>query len=96
QSIPDGFRLMDVRQASRGTGSYILMTNKTDEEILQLAEANLTKHYSDKLNKLKQKLKKELDSMKAIISEYESQKKIAMQADIEQLTKISQKYSKAL
>ncbi|HCO8967024.1 TPA: hypothetical protein OCB30_004993, partial [Escherichia coli] len=75
---------------------YILMTNKTDEEILQLAEANLTKHYSDKLNKLKQKLKKELDSMKAIISEYESQKKIAMQADIEQLTKISQKYSKAL
>ena len=72
------------------------MTNKTDEEILQLAEANLTKHYSDKLNKLKQKLKKELDSMKAIISEYESQKKIAMQADIEQLTKISQKYSKAL
>lgn len=34
--------------------------------------------------------------MKAIISEYESQKKIAMQADIEQLTKISQKYSKAL
>ncbi|EMV8350619.1 hypothetical protein AADD83_002966, partial [Escherichia coli] len=78
------------------TGSYILMTNKTDEEILQLAEANLTKHYSDKLNKLKQKLKKELDSMKAIISEYESQKKVAMQGDIEQLTKISQKYAKAL
>lgn len=72
------------------------MTDKTDEEILQLAEANLTKHYSDKLDKLKQKLRKELDSMKAIISEYETQKKIAMQADIEQLTKISQKYSKAI
>lgn len=96
QSIPDGFRLMDVRQASRGTGSYILMTNKTDEEILQLAEANLTKHYSDKLDKLKQKLKKELDTMKELVSEYESQKKIAMQADIEQLTKISQKYAKAI
>ncbi|AVJ77014.1 transposase [Escherichia coli] len=96
QSIPEGFRLIDVRQALRGSGQFILMTNKTDEEILQLAEANLTKHYSDKLDKLKQKLKKELDSMKAIISEYESQKKIAMQADIEQLTKISQKYSKAL
>ncbi|HAY0303709.1 TPA: hypothetical protein JS289_004873, partial [Escherichia coli] len=92
----DGFRLMDVRQASRGTGSYILMTNKTDEEILQLAEANLTKHYSDKLDKLKQKLKKELDTMKELVSEYESQKKIAMQADIEQLVKISQKYAKAL
>ncbi|EFD5499261.1 transposase [Escherichia coli] len=96
QSIPEGFRLIDVRQALRGSGQFILMTDKTDEEILQLAEANLTKHYSGKLDKLKQKLKKELDSMKAIISDYETQKKIAMQADIEQLVKISQKYSKAL
>ncbi|HDP8300844.1 TPA: transposase [Escherichia coli] len=96
QSIPEGFRLIDVRQALRGSGQFILMTNKTDEEILQLAEANLTKHYSDKLDKLKQKLRKELDSMKELVSEYESQKKIAMQADIEQLTKISQKYSKSL
>ncbi|HHV1476547.1 TPA: transposase [Escherichia coli] len=96
QSIPEGFRLIDVRQALRGSGQFILMTGKTDEEILQLAEANLTKHYSDKLDKLKQKLKKELDTMKELVSEYESQKKIAMQADIEQLTKISQKYAKAL
>ncbi|MES1622052.1 transposase [Escherichia coli] len=96
QSIPEGFRLIDVRQALRGSGQFILMSDKADEEILQLAEANLTKHYSDKLDKLKQKLKKELDSMKELVSEYESQKKIAMQADIEQLTKISQKYSKAL
>ncbi|SQJ52899.1 transposase [Escherichia coli] len=96
QSIPEGFRLIDVRQALRGSGQFILMSDKTDEEILQLAEANLTKHYSGKLDKLKQKLKKELDTMKELVSEYESQKKIAMQADIEQLTKISQKYSKAL
>ncbi|EIV2882965.1 transposase [Escherichia coli] len=96
QSIPEGFRLIDVRQALRGSGQFILMTDKTDEEILQLAEANLTKHYSDKLDKLKQKLRKELDSMKELVSEYESQKKVAMQADIEQLTKISQKYTKAI
>ncbi|HAX0796938.1 TPA: transposase [Escherichia coli] len=96
QSIPEGFRLIDVRQALRGSGQFILTTDKTDEEILQLAEANLTKHYSDKLNKLKQKLKKELDSMKELVSEYESQKKIAMQADIEQLVKISTKYAKVL
>ncbi|EOR6895956.1 transposase [Escherichia coli] len=96
QSIPEGFRLIDVRQALRGSGQFILMTDKTDEEILQLAEANLTKHYSDKLDKLKQKLKKELDSMKSLIAEYEAQKKVALQGDIEQLTKISQKYSKAL
>ena len=96
QSIPEGFRLIDVRQALRGSGQFILMSDKTDEEILQLAEANLTKHYSDKLDKLKQKLRKELDSMKELVSEYETQKKIAMQADIEQLTKISTKYSKVL
>lgn len=96
QSIPEGFRLIDVRQALRGSGQFILMTDKTDEEILQLAEANLTKHYSGKLDKLKQKLKKELDSMKAIISDYETQKKVAMQADIEQLVKISSKYAKAI
>ena len=96
QSIPEGFRLIDVRQALRGSGQFILMSDKTDEEILQLAEANLTKHYSGKLDKLKQKLKKELDSMKDLISEYESQKKVAMQADIEQLVKISTKYSKTL
>ncbi|EKI8285574.1 transposase [Escherichia coli] len=96
QSIPEGFRLIDVRQALRGSGQFILMTDKTDEEILQLAEANLTKHYSDKLDKLKQKLRKELDSMKELVSGYETQKKIAMQADIEQLTKISTKYSKVL
>ncbi|EOD2262956.1 transposase [Escherichia coli] len=96
QSIPEGFRLIDVRQALRGSGQFILMSDKTDEEILQLAEANLTKHYSGKLDKLKQKLKKELDTMKELVSEYEDAKKVAMQADIEQLTKISQKYAKAL
>ncbi|HAH7128032.1 TPA: transposase [Escherichia coli] len=96
QSIPEGFRLIDVRQALKGSGQFILMTDKTDEEILQLAEANLTKHYSDKLDKLKQKLRKELDSMKELVNEYESQKKIAMQADIEQLVKISTKYAKVL
>ena len=96
QSIPEGFRLIDVRQALRGSGQFILMTNKTDEEILQLAEANLTKHYSDKLDKLKQKLRKELDSMKELVKEYEDAKKIAMQADIEQLVKISTKYTKVL
>lgn len=96
QSIPEGFRLIDVRQALRGSGQFILMTNKTDEEILQLAEANLTKHYSDKLDKLKQKLRKELDSMKSLIAEYEAQKKVALQGDIEQLLKVPQKYSKVI
>lgn len=96
QSIPEGFRLIDVRKASRGSGQFILMTDKTDEEILQLAEDNLFKHYSDKLDKLKQSLKKEINTMKELVGEYEAAKKVAMQADIEQLTKISQKYARAI
>lgn len=96
QNIPEGFRLIDVRPASRGTGSYILLSDKTDEEICQLAEKNLLERHSKKLNRFKQELANQLQAMKELVSEYESQKKIAMQADIEQLTKISQKYSKAL
>lgn len=34
--------------------------------------------------------------MKELVKEYEDAKKVALMADIEQLTKISQKYSKAL
>ncbi|EOM5534511.1 transposase [Escherichia coli] len=96
QNIPEGFRLIDVRPASRGTGSYILLSDKTDEEICQLAEKNLLERHSKKLNRFKQELANQLQAMKELVSEYESQKKIAMQADIEQLVKISQKYSKAL
>lgn len=96
QNIPEGFRLIDVRPASRGTGSYILLSAKTDEEICQLAEKNLLERHSKKLNRFKQELANQLRAMKQLISDYETQKKIAMQADIEQLTKISQKYSKAL
>ncbi|EGF7353788.1 transposase [Escherichia coli] len=96
QNIPEGFRLIDVRPASRGTGSYILLSDKTDEEICQLAEKNLLERHSKKLNRFKQELANQLRAMKQLISDYETQKKIAMQADIEQLVKISQKYSKAL
>ncbi|MDJ5204599.1 transposase [Salmonella enterica] len=96
QNIPEGFRLIDVRPASRGTGSYILLSDKTDEEICQLAEKNLLERHSKKLNRFKQELANQLQAMKELVKEYEDAKKVAMQADIEQLTKISQKYSKAL
>ncbi|WP_053294396.1 hypothetical protein [Escherichia coli] len=96
QNIPEGFRLIDVRPASRGTGSYILLSDKTDEEICQLAEKNLLERHSKKLNRFKQELANQLRAMKQLISDYETQKKIAMQGDIEQFTKISQKYSKAI
>ncbi|EES8993963.1 transposase [Escherichia coli] len=96
QNIPEGFRLIDVRPASRGTGSYILLSNKTDEEICQLAEKNLLERHSKQLNRFKQELANQLKSMKQLISNYESQKKQALQADIEQLVKLSGKYAKAI
>lgn len=96
QNIPEGFRLIDVRPASRGTGSYILLSDKTDEEICQLAEKNLLERHSRQLNRLKQELANQLKAMRQLISDYESQKKIALQADIEQLVKISGKYVKAI
>lgn len=96
QNIPEGFRLIDVRPASRGTGSYILLSDKTDEEICQLAEKNLLERHSKQLNRLKQELANQLKTMKELVKEYEDAKKVAMQADIEQLTKISSKYAKAI
>lgn len=96
QNIPEGFRLIDVRPASRGTGSYILLSDKTDEEICQLAEKNLLERHSKQLNRLKQELANQLKAMKMFVGEYEDAKKVAMQADIEQLTKISGKYAKAI
>ncbi|EON5717314.1 transposase, partial [Escherichia coli] len=41
-------------------------------------------------------LSRELQVMKGIVKEYEDAKKVAMQADIEQLVKISTKYTKVL
>ncbi|HED2193304.1 TPA: transposase [Citrobacter freundii] len=96
QNIPEGFRLIDVRPASRGTGSYILLSDKTHEEICQLAEKNLLERHSKKLNRFKQELANQLKAMKQLISDYETQKKQALQADIEQLVKLSGKYAKAV
>ncbi|MFI3382397.1 transposase [Escherichia albertii] len=96
RNIPEGHRLIDVKPATLGSGQFILTSDKSDEEIFELAENNLLKRHADKLDRLKQDLKNELDAMKSLIAEYEAQKKVAMQGDIEQLTKISQKYSKAL
>ncbi|MGS5231101.1 transposase [Escherichia coli] len=95
-SLPAGYRIVKMVKASRGAGQFIYMTNKSDEELCELARQNILASRNKQLENVKLYLSRELQAMKAIISEYESQKKIAMQADIEQLTKISQKYSKAI
>ncbi|EGI4658650.1 transposase [Escherichia coli] len=95
-SLPDGYRIVKMVKASRGAGQFIYMTNKSDEELCELARQNILASRNKQLDSAKLYLSRELQAMKELVSEYESQKKIAMQADIEQLTKISQKYAKAL
>ncbi|WP_171935152.1 transposase [Escherichia coli] len=95
-SLPDGYRIVKMVKASRGAGQFIYMTNKSDEELCEIAKQNILASRNKQLENVKLYLSRELQAMKELVGEYESQKKIAMQADIEQLVKISQKYAKAL
>ncbi|GAB8964573.1 hypothetical protein OkiPb01104_33250 [Escherichia coli] len=95
-NLPDGHRIVKMVKASRGAGQFIYMTNKSDEELCEIAKQNILASRNKQLDSAKLYLSRELQTMKALISDYETQKKVAMQADIEQLTKISQKYSKAI
>ncbi|WGC08239.1 transposase [Escherichia coli] len=95
-SLPDGYRIVKMVKASRGAGQFIYMTNKSDEELCEIAKQNILASRNKQLENVKLCLLRELQAMKDLISAYETQKKVAMQADIEQLTKISQKYSKVL
>ncbi|EKC0443128.1 transposase, partial [Shigella sonnei] len=82
--------------ASRGAGQFIYMTNKSDEELAEIARQNILASRNKQLDNVKLYLSRELQAMKELVKEYEDAKKIAMQADIEQLTKISSKYAKAI
>lgn len=95
-SLPAGHRIVKMVKASRGAGQFIYMTNKSDEELREIARQNILVSRNKQLENVKLYLSRELQAMKDLVSEYESQKKIAMQADIEQLVKISTKYAKAL
>lgn len=95
-SLPDGYRIVKMVKASRGAGQFVYMSNKSDEELCEIAKQNILASRNKQLDNVKLCLSRELQAMKELVSEYESQKKVAMQADIEQLTKISTKYSKAL
>nr|WP_284200672.1 hypothetical protein [Citrobacter freundii] len=72
------------------------MTNKTDEELCEVAKQNILASRNKVINTAKQELANQLKSMKTLVGEYEDAKKIALQADIEQLVKISGKYVKAI
>ncbi|MCZ8990210.1 transposase [Escherichia albertii] len=95
-SLPAGHRVVKMVQAPRGTGQLIYMTNKSDEELFEEARQNILASRNKQLDSAKLHLKNELDAMKSLIAEYEAQKKVALQGDIEQLIKISSKYAKAI
>ena len=95
-NLPDGHRIVKMIGASRGAGQFIYTTNKSDEELREIARQNILASRNKQLDNVKLYLLRELQAMKDLISAYETQKKVAMQADIEQLMKISQKYAKAL
>ncbi|EJD4257163.1 transposase [Escherichia coli] len=95
-SLPDGYRIVKMVKASRGAGQFIYMTNKSDEELAELARQNILASRNKQLDNVKLYLSRELQAMKDLVKEYEDAKKIAMQADIEQLVKISTKYAKVL
>lgn len=95
-NLPDGHRIVKMVKASRGAGQFIYMTNKSDEELAELAKQNILASRNKQLDNVKLCLSRELQVMKGIVKEYEDAKKVAMQADIEQLTKISSKYAKAI
>lgn len=95
-SLPAGHRIVKMVKASRGAGQFIYMTNKSDEELCEIAKQNILASRNKQLDSAKLYLSRELQTMKALISDYETQKKVAMQADIEQLVKISTKYAKVL
>lgn len=95
-SLPDEYRIVKMVKASRGAGQFIYMTNKSDEELAELARQNILASRNKQLDSAKLCLSRELQVMKGIVKEYEDAKKVAMQADIEQLVKISSKYAKAI
>ncbi|ENY3943534.1 transposase [Escherichia coli] len=95
-NLPEGFRVAKIVKASRGSGSFIYLAGKTQEEMNEMAKQNIMKSRNKAIDTAKKELANQLKTMKSLVSEYEDAKKIALQADIEQLTKISQKYAKAI
>ncbi len=95
-NLPAGHRIVKMVKASRGAGQFIFMTDRSDEELCEISKQNILASRNKQLDSAKLYLSRELQAMKELVKEYEDAKKVAMQADIEQLVKISTKYAKVL
>lgn len=80
-NLSDGYRIVKMVKASRGAGQFIYMTNKSDEELAELARQNILASRNKQLDSAKLYLSRELQAMKELVKEYEDAKKVAMQAD---------------
>ncbi|MBC0536488.1 hypothetical protein FSG97_023020, partial [Escherichia coli] len=78
---PGAVQIVKMVKASRGAGQFIFMTDRSDEELCEIAKQNILASRNKQLENVKLYLSRELQAMKELVSEYESQKKIAMQAE---------------
>lgn len=95
-SLPEGHRLIDLRQAIRGSGSFIIHTSKTDGQLLEEATSALKSKTAGQQQSLKKSLSAKLNKYKQLVEQYKAEKKLALAADIDMLTKIPDKYAKAI
>ncbi|EJV7215036.1 transposase, partial [Escherichia coli] len=62
-NIPDEYRIVKMVKASRGAGQYIYMTNKSDEELCEIAKQNILASRNKQLENVKLYLSRELQAM---------------------------------
>ncbi|EEZ4535814.1 transposase, partial [Escherichia coli] len=70
-NLPDGYRIVKMVKASRGAGQFIYMTNKSDEELCELARQNILASRNKQLDSAKLYLSRELQAMKELVKKYE-------------------------
>ncbi|EPN4445438.1 transposase, partial [Escherichia coli] len=58
----DGYRIVKMVKASRGAGQFIYMTNKSDEELAELARQNILASRNKQLDSAKLYLSRELQA----------------------------------
>ncbi|EPD1242132.1 transposase, partial [Escherichia coli] len=66
-NLPDGYRIVKMVKASRGAGQFIYMTNKSDEELCELARQNILASRNKQLDSAKLYLSRELQAMKELV-----------------------------
>ncbi|EOR7175356.1 transposase, partial [Escherichia coli] len=76
-NLPAGYRIVKMVKASRGAGQFIYMTDRSDEEVCEIAKQNILASRNKQLDNVKLYLSRELQAMKGFVKEYEDAKKIA-------------------